>query len=56
MAKNRATSDRSAPGQELDGDKKTACIKTMFSNNLDSIGFDYCSFDEKTAYPPWDSG
>ena len=28
--------------KELNGDKKTASIKTMFSNNMDEIGFDYC--------------
>eukprot|EP00435_Cladocopium_sp_Y103_P014401 s2630_g3.t1 len=28
--------------KELNGDKKTASVKTMFSNNMDEIGFDYC--------------
>ena len=28
--------------KELDGDRKTASIKPMFSNNMDEIGFDYC--------------
>ena len=28
--------------KELNGDRKTATIKTMFSNNMDEIGFDYC--------------
>jgi hypothetical protein len=25
--------------KELNGDKKTASVKTMFSNNMDEIGF-----------------
>jgi NADH dehydrogenase FAD-containing subunit len=28
--------------KQLDGEKKIATIKTMFSENLDTIGFDYC--------------
>ena len=28
--------------KELNGDRKTAIVKTMFSNNMDEIGFDYC--------------
>jgi len=28
--------------KELNGDRKTAVVKTMFSNNMDEIGFDYC--------------
>ncbi|CAK9072932.1 unnamed protein product [Durusdinium trenchii] len=28
--------------KELNGARKTASIKTMFSNNIDEVGFDYC--------------
>ncbi|CAK9021804.1 unnamed protein product [Durusdinium trenchii] len=28
--------------KELNGARKTASVKTMFSNNIDEIGFDYC--------------